>query len=567
MSTAKTKKLIRRRQKGPLQRSSVRRSVTSGRAANRTRSATDSALSGSALSPSLGSGGSQRASTPGALTRSQSTRSLTPGRPEARRARADARADTNPYSPLQVSKPAALKRQNAKRDLNPTQGKQVSPKGKPKRDFATGRTLFPVEGDGGKIQYLPVSSEATSLEVQNGAFIPDAAVQKAPVNTLADLTTVKSASLRDFATGRTVFATETADGKREYLPKRSEATALELSQGKYVPDEQVEVPPKGNKVLNKPPLRDFATGRTVFATAAVDGSTEYLPKKSEATALELNQGRYLNDEDVTAKAPLGAENAMSDRPPKYDLGKGRKVYPVNTPEGKTIYLPRKGEADGLELAKGLFIPDDVVANHESQRRRTALRDDAADGLQRRAQRAAKLPAGVNRRNDREPPIPVRQAEDGTPLWDGFTPPEVSEEKQHETLKTLKPKYDIGKERMLYPTETAQGKVEYLPLHRDASSEEKFLKRHAAFVPPELLENFLTNAEAQGEITRQSFVTKQGDVRAYSQEDINNVFEQAPTLVLRSAQLVSDSARQTHELQQRFTGTEVVSNKNSELTTK
>ena len=396
-----------------------------------------------------------------------------------------------------------------------------------------------------------MSSEATSLEVQNGAFIPDAAVQKAPVNTLADLTTVKSASLRDFATGRTVFATETADGKREYLPKRSEATALELSQGKYVLDDQVEGSPKGNKVLNKPPLRDFATGLTVFATEAADGRTEYLPKKSEATALELNQGRYINDEDVSAKAPLGAENAMSDRPPKYDLGKERKVYAVNTPDGKTINLPREGEANGLELAKGLFIPDDVVAAHESKRRRTALRDDAADVAQRRAQRAAKLPAGINRRNDREPPIPVRKAKDGTPLWDGFTPPEVSQEKQQETLKNLKPKYDIGKERMLYPTETAQGKVEYLPLQRDASNEEKFLRLYAAFMPPEPLEEFLANAEAQGEISRQSFVTKQGEVKAFAEEDIEGALEQVPSLVLRSAQLVSDSTRQIPELQQQF----------------
>ena len=126
MSTAKTKKLIRRRQKGPLQRSSARGIVTGGRAANRTRSATDSALSSPGLSPSLGS---RRESTLGALTRSQSTRSLTPGRPEARRARADARADTNLYSPPQVSKPAPLNRQNARRDLNPTKAKQISPKG------------------------------------------------------------------------------------------------------------------------------------------------------------------------------------------------------------------------------------------------------------------------------------------------------------------------------------------------------------------------------------------------------------------------------------------------------
>jgi len=559
MSTAKTKKTMRRRQRGPLQRQNGRRSVRDGVTARRSRSASDGAgaiASSGASSTSGSSTTSLRLSSPATLTRSQGTRNLPAGRSEARSSRADAAASKTSASSPQVAKRDTLKRQNAMRDRSsaPAQPMTQPAKsvGKPKRDFATGRTLFPVES-GGKTQYVPLASEATSLEVKNGAFIADAAVQKDPVNTLADRTTVKPASLRDFASGRTVFATETTDGKREYVPKKSEATALELSQGKYVLDNQVEVPPRNNKVLNKPPLRDFASGRTVFATETTDGSTEYLPKRSEATAVELSQGRYVNDEKVSAKSPLGAENAMSNLPSKYDLGKGRKVYAVNTPEGKTIYLPREGEANGQELAKGLFIPDDIVAQHESKRRRTALRDDAANVAQRRAQRATKLPAGVNRRSSSAAPIPVHKAKDGTELWDGFTPPQVSEEKQRETLKSLKPKYDIGKGRMLYPTETAQGKVEYLPLFKDASAEERFLGLYAAFVPPEPLEDFLANAETQSQIARQTFASNRGNVKAYSQEDIDTLFDQPPTLVLRSAQLVSDTARQILQLQQQFNG--------------
>jgi hypothetical protein len=128
---------------------------------------------------------------------------------------------------------------------------------------------------------------------------------------------------------------------------------------------------------------------------------------------------------------------------------------------------------------------------------------------------------------------------------------VSEEKQQQTLEKLRPKYDIGKGRMLYPTETAQGKVEYLPLFRDARPEERFLGLYAAFVPPESLQDFLANAENQGEITRRSFASDRGNVKAYAQKDIDTLFDQAPTLVLRSAQLVSDSARQTPQLQQQF----------------
>ncbi|GAB4384354.1 MAG: hypothetical protein Kow00121_47700 [Elainellaceae cyanobacterium] len=500
MSTAKTKQKIRRRLKGLLKGSKTGQGAARSRATRRSRSPSDSALSSLGISPSPGSRG--------ALTRSLSTPNLTPDRSEARRARADARAGITPDSRPQVSKPPALKRQNAKRDLNRS----------------------------------------------------DKAGKKDPVNTLLDLTSLKQPSVYDVGKGRTLFATETADGKREYLPRESEASEQELGLGKYVPDKAVEVPPKNGKPINKEPLRDFATGRTLFATKATNNKKDgkkydYFPRKSEATALELSQGRYVDDDDISAKAPLGEQHAMSNRPPKYDLGKGRKVYAVkipgdNTKPDQTIYLPRKGDASGMELAKGLFIPDDVVANHESQRRRTALRDDGADVAQRRAQRAAKLPAGVNRKED-QPPVPVREAEDGTKLWDGFTPPEVSEEKQQETLKNLKPRYDIGKRRMLYPAETFQGKVKYLPLHRDASDEEKFLGLYAAFVPPEPLEEFLANAEAQGEIVRQSFVTKRGEVKAFKEKDIKKALEQAPILVLRSAQIVSDSARQIPELQQQF----------------
>ena len=547
MSTARRKKKIRRRQKGPLQRSGGQQDVTRGTAASRARSAT--AGSGSSSSSGDGAGG-RRGATPGALTRSQGSRNLAPGRPAARRARADARADVNPVSP-RVSKPAALRRQNAKRDLNPTNSKQVSRGRKPKRDFATGRTLFPVEGDGGKIQYLPMASEASALEVKNGSFVADAAVRQAPANKLLDSASVKRPSVRDFATVRTLFATETAGGKREYLPKQSEATALELSQGKYVPDQQVEGLPRNNQLLDKPPLRDFAKGRTVFATAAADGRTDYLPRKSEATALELSQGRYVDDEDISAQAPLGEATAMSNRPPRYDLGKGRKVYAVKTPAGETVYLPRQGEASGLELARGLFIPDDVAAAHESKRRRTALRDDGAAVALRRWQRAARLPAGVRLWREAAPAVPVREAEDGTVLWDGFTPPEVSQEKQRQTLERLRPKYDIGKGRMLYPTETAQGKVEYLPLRRDAREEERFLGLYAAFAPLEPLAEFLGEAETQGEIARRSFGTEGGEIRAFAQEDIEKVFERATTLVLRSAQMVSDSAREMLDLQQQF----------------
>ncbi|NJR38055.1 MAG: hypothetical protein HC781_03380 [Leptolyngbyaceae cyanobacterium CSU_1_4] len=201
--------------------------------------------------------------------------------------------------------------------------------------------------------------------------------------------------------------------------------------------------------------------------------------------------------------------------------------------------------------RGWFIPDDTVDRHEQQRQRTALRDDDAQQAKRRSQQAAKLPAGVNRVDRPSPPKPVHQARDGTILWDGLTPPIVSEAKQRETLTKLRPRYELGKGRMLYPTETAQGKIEYLPLWEDAQYSERIRGLYAAFVPPDSLPDFLANAETQDQIARQNFESDRGNVQAYAQEDISRLLEQAPRLVLRSAQLVSESARQIPELQQQF----------------
>ena len=43
----------------------------------------------------------------------------------------------------------------------------------------------------------------------------------------------------------------------------------------------------------------------------------------------------------------------------------------------------------------------------------------------------------------------------------------------------------------------------------------------------------------------------GEVKAYTQEAIDSAFENAPSLVLRSAKMVSEVARQTPQLQQQF----------------
>ena len=479
------------------------------------------------------------------LTRSKSDPSS--GGVEAPRERANAVVDRDSSSPT-VSKPPALRRQDASRDASKAQLKP-DPDAKPRYDLGKGRMVYPVT-QGGVTQYLPIKRDASDVEKDLGAFIDDDAIRKEPVNELAEPWEVKSQTLRDVATGRTLFATKTLDrdGKPvvdkngnpvwEYLPKQDEATAQELSQGKYVRDEAVEKDSMAKKVLNQRPQYDFGKQRDLFAVETANG-IQYVPKKKNATAEELAAGFYVEDDAISSKAPLGAANAMSNKPPRFDIGKGRKLYGVTTPDGKIRYLPAESDASDYELVRGDFIPNPVVSDHERKRRRTALQDNTADMALRRAERAAKLPGGVTSQNQQPLPKWVSQAKDGTELWNGFSLPEVKPDKQRETLSKLRPQYDLGKGRFLYPTEMANGNIAHLPLYRDASSQEKVKGLYAAFVPLEPLEQFLERDDIKGDIAPQTFDTQEGEVRAYALDDIKRAFEQAPQLVLRSAQSVSD----------------------------
>ncbi len=526
--TAKKKKMRAR------QGSVNRRKSGGGLDGNRRRRA-DSAGSGS-LSPGSGRSKPNRAE----LKRSQGTRSLLPGQPDARRARANAGADLNPHSPPTVRKPPALKRSHAAGDVRQA-GRTAAP-GKVKRDLRTGRALFPVDVGGGKINYLPAKSEANAQEKKRGLFVETDSMKQEPTNTLS----ANGKSLPDYATGRILFATERSDGRAEYLPKESDATAFELSQGKYISDESVESPPIGNRLLDKRPLFEFANQRSLFATEGENGKIQYLPKRSEANAYELKKGRYVKDEDISLKTPLGVENSLSNEIPRYDIGKGRTVYAITTPDGKPLYLPRESEADAFEQMRGLYIPDEIIDRHEEKLRRTALKNDGAYVEARRAQRAAQLHGGTADQKRDLSIEPVTEADDGTELWDGSSVPDVSEKKQRETLQKLMPRYDLGKGRMVYPAETAKGKIKYLPLAEEATDTERLNGQFAAFVPPEPLQDFLENATK-----RQTFDTDSGEVNAFRQADIQKAFESAPTLVLRSAGLVSKAAVLNPALQQEW----------------
>ncbi|NEO78819.1 hypothetical protein [Moorena sp. SIO4G3] len=256
----------------------------------------------------------------------------------------------------------------------------------------SGRKLFATKAADGTIEYLPKKNEATPQELAEGRYLEGFAA-KDPVNQIEEAANFNRPTVKDTNTGRTLFATTTTNWfgnkKTEYLPRQSEATDGELLAGKYIPEQDSIV----EEVLNKLPRYDFGNQRDLFAVKADDGSTQYWPKKSQATAKELSEGQYVPDVWISQNAPLGPGNAMTNAAPKFDIDNNRKIFAVITKDGNTTYLPRKSKATSEEKAQGLFIPDDVVEEHESKRRRTALRDDSADIAQRRAQRAQRQEGG------------------------------------------------------------------------------------------------------------------------------------------------------------------------------
>lgn len=423
-----------------------------------------------------------------------------------------------------------------------------------KIDFATGRVLFPVETNG-KVQYLPVESEANDFERKNGIFVSEDSIKKDAVNTL-DVNAERD-TLHDVQNQRQLFATLDANGKQEYLPSESDADALELANGKYIPDDVLTAPSVALGLLdidaNKTKQQlvyDFTNQRNLFAVRTADGKDINVPVKSKATASELKRGLYIDDGEISKKIDLSPAKALTNDPARLDAINQRMVFAAKDENGKTVYFPKQSEANALELARGLFIPDDIVIEHEFNRRQTALkhRDDAAEQQLARAKRASNSNVGVvkSTKNDIKP---ITRAKDGTQIWDGFSIPSVSEDKQRDTLRKLKPKYDLNENRMLYPTVNAKGKTKYLPLLKDATDVERLSKNYAAFVPVEPLSALIGNAQIDGDLERQYFDTEQGEIRGFAKADIDKVFAGASNFTLRSAHLVSEAAKMTPQFAQ------------------
>ncbi|MTI33031.1 hypothetical protein [Xanthovirga aplysinae] len=173
-----------------------------------------------------------------------------------------------------------------------------------------------------------------------------------------------------------------------------------------------------------------------------------------------------------------------------------------------------------------------ISQDNSQRQRSGAITSREDGR------------GPDRRDLRARPID--KANDGTELWDGKTAPTLSEAIVKDVLSKQKPKYDIGKGRMVYPTETAPGVIEYLPLEGEASDNEIKNGLYVAIVPERPLSEFVNE-----KLNRESFVVEGGTITAIAIDNLTTAFENESNLVLRSQKYLDTMAASTTSLRQKW----------------
>jgi hypothetical protein len=150
---------------------------------------------------------------------------------------------------------------------------------------------------------------------------------------------------------------------------------------------------------------DLTTGRVLFPVD-VGGKIQYLPAQSEASDFERSRGIFVSNQSIGRDSAAGQQaqrprkspaTAVTHDPARFDFAQQRLVYGVKDENNKTVYFPKQSDASALERARGLFVPDDVVFEHEQHQRRTALgaRDNQANQALRRARRADRLTASFD----------------------------------------------------------------------------------------------------------------------------------------------------------------------------
>lgn len=404
-----------------------------------------------------------------------------------------------------------------------------------KTDFTKGRQVYATVNKEGKTEYLPKESDASDSEKKRGLFIKDSAIEKLQPGSSTKKLSSDSPKM-DVARGRKVYGAETVNAAGEtvvvFFPRKSDATPTEIDNGAFVEDALINANASDgtpNKILKQRPKYDIGRGRTVYPTLGTDGDGNpkvvYLPRESDASSSERADGLFVKDSEandldderaIAAAFKVGTDDPRyqelranrakkragfkrTNAPSRADIGRNRRVYPAEVAPGVIKYLPLKSETTAQELRLGLFVESSTFVD-----------ENARDAQGRRD--VAKLP--------------FRTADDGTPLWDGVTLPEPDVDAERSILSQLKPKYDLGLQRMLYPTETAPDQIEFLPLKEDATREEEANGLFVTLVPEESIDLLVPSPNRPFEVGGQP-------LKAFAQEAVEQAFLQVENYVLRS----------------------------------
>ncbi len=268
----------------------------------------------------------------------------------------------------------------------------------------------------------------------------------------------------DVLKGRNVYLTTDSNGKQRYVPKESQATAKEKAKGLFIKDRTVIK--KGKKALNKDaqPKLD-STGRNTYPVKGEDDTTQYLPKESDATQEEKNQGHYV--EESSLNSPVKAKQASEGGLPIRDLGKGRKVYATLSEDGDQIFLPRERDATPYEKRKGLFVTNESAVM-QTKGKQMAEGKPIPDLGKNRMVYPTESTDGEIVFYPRESEATPNEINSGQFVTDES----VKDQTEKKTSQKEEAKYNKDKNRFEYPYENQEGEITYLPKENEASEEEK-----------------------------------------------------------------------------------------------
>ncbi len=266
--------------------------------------------------------------------------------------------------------------------------KKANPNGEARYNKDKNRFEYPYEDQEGEITYLPKESEASEDEIAKGNFVNNKSTENP-----ADQWTPVANGKPKYEANRYLYPVTEAAGNLAYLPLETDATQRELENGLYLPFDTIEtsgrIIDRSQRAQRLHPIGSIGISdatdqdRLLYAKTDPNEEVRYLPKASEATANEIANKQFIPDEEtdlITDRQDLGRKpfNEATDGTllwdgksvpaptalqqiavlkslkPNFDPEHGRMVYPVPKTDGTPQYLPLAEDATLEEIANGNY---------------------------------------------------------------------------------------------------------------------------------------------------------------------------------------------------------------------